>query len=99
MLTSEQIQAGIRHELPDMVAKVPDENPLKPMLQAIEHLDAYATAYRYPSPRGRVKPPPTTAELEADLAKLDAVLSELAARFQVDLSKPDGPAGRPGPIR
>jgi HEPN domain-containing protein len=30
VLTSEGIQAGIRHELPDMVAKIPDENPVKP---------------------------------------------------------------------
>lgn len=99
VLTSEGIQAGVRHELPDMVAKIPDENPLKPALRAIEHLDAYATAYRYPSPRGRVKAAPTPAELEGDLAKLDAALSELAARFKVDLSKLDGPAGNPGTIR
>lgn len=99
VLTSEGIQAGPRHELPDMVTKVPDENPLKAMLRTIEHLDAYATAYRYPSPRGRVKPSPTPAELEADLAKLDAVLRELATRFRIDLSKPEGPAGRPDPIR
>lgn len=99
VLTAERIQAGIRHELPDMVDKIPDENPLKPMLRAVEHLDAYATAYRYPSPRGRVKPPPTTSELDEDIAKLDALLSELATRFQIDLSKLEGPAGRPAPIR
>jgi HEPN domain-containing protein len=62
VLTSEGIQAGIRHELPDMVSKIPDANPVKPLLRAIEHLDAYATAYRYPSPRGRVKPAPSPAE-------------------------------------
>lgn len=99
VLTSEGIQAGVRHELPDMVSKLPDENPMKPALRAIEHLDAYATAYRYPSPRGRVKAPPTPAELDEDIARLDAALSELAARFQVDLSKPEGPAGWVGVIR
>jgi hypothetical protein len=46
VLTSEKIQAGIRHELPDMVAQVPDANPVKPLLHAIENLDVYATAYR-----------------------------------------------------
>ena len=49
VLTSEGIQGGVRHELPDMVAKITDANPVKPLLHAIEHLDAYATAYRYPS--------------------------------------------------
>jgi HEPN domain-containing protein len=57
VLTSERIQAGIRHELPDMVAQIPDTNPVKPLLRAIENLDVYATAYRYPSPKGRVKNP------------------------------------------
>jgi len=99
VLTSEGIQAGVRHELPDMVAKIPDENPIKLALRAIEHLDAYATAYRYPSPRGRVKAAPAPAELEEDIAKLDVALSELAARFQVDLSKLEGLAGSPGAIR
>jgi HEPN domain-containing protein len=63
VLTSEGIQAGIRHELPDMVSKIPDANPVKPLLRAIEHLDAYATAYRYPSPRAasNQRPAPTSS--------------------------------------
>lgn len=40
VLTSEGIQGGTRHELPDMVARIADENPVKPLLRAIEHLDA-----------------------------------------------------------
>ena len=99
VLTSEGIQAGIRHELPDMVDQVPDENPIKPALRAIEHLAAYATAFRYPSPRGRIRPPPTMAELETDIAKIGAALSAAVAAFQVDLSRPDAPASNPEPIR
>jgi len=99
VLTSEGVQAGIRHEPPDMVDKIPDENPIKPALRAIEHLAAYATAFRYPSPRGRVPAPPTTAELEADIAKIGAALSAAVAAFQVDLLKPSVPARKPEPIR
>jgi HEPN domain-containing protein len=99
VLTSEGIQAGIRHELPDMVDKIPDANPVKPALRAIEHLAAYATAFRYPSPRGRVRSPPIAAELDADIAKISAALSIVVARFRVDLSKPDAPAGKADPIR
>lgn len=99
VLTSESVQAGTRHELPDMVAKIPDANPVKPLLRAIEHLDAYATAYRYPSPRGRVKTPPTPADLDKDIARIHAALTEIVARFQIDLSVPEGPAGNPAPIR
>ena len=99
VLTSEGIQAGNRHELPDMVAKIPDENPVKPALLAIEHLDAYATAYRYPSPRGRVRSPPTPAMLDADIANIDRALSDVVRRFGVDLAKVDTPAANPEPIR
>ena len=99
VLTSEGIQAGIRHELPDMVSKIPDANPVKPLLRAIEHLDAYATAYRYPSPRGRVKPAPSPDELDQDIANIDRALAEIAARFQIDVAKPAGHAGKPDPIR
>ena len=31
VLTSEGIQGGVRHVLPDMVARIPDENPVKPV--------------------------------------------------------------------
>ncbi len=99
VLTSEGIQAGLRHELPEMVAKVPDANPVKPLLRAIEHLDAYATAFRYPSPRGRIKAPPTGPELDQDLDRVEAALLEISARFEIDLARAEGPAGRPGPIR
>ena len=64
-----------------------------------EHLDAYATAYRYPSPRGRVKAAPTPAEIDQDIVKIDDALLEIAARFAIDRSKLDGPAGKSDPIR
>jgi HEPN domain-containing protein len=99
VLTSEGIQAGIRHELPDMVAKVPDANPVKALLREIEHLDAYATAFRYPSPRGRIKPAPDPATIDRDIAKIEAAMVEIASRFAIDLSKNDEPAGKPDPIR
>lgn len=99
VLTSEGIQAGIRHELPDMIAKVPDENPVKRLLRAIEHLDAYATAFRYPSPRGRVRSPPSPAEIAVDIDKIEAALVEITRHFAIDLSKPEGPAGKADPIR
>ncbi len=98
VLTSEGIQAGNRHELSDMVDQIPDQNPVKLALRAIEHLSAYATAYRYPSPRGRVRSPPSAAELDVDLAKVDAALTEVAKRFVVDLAE-DTPAGKPDPFR
>lgn len=49
VVTSEGVRAGIKHDLSQMVDLVPEANPLRPALRSIEHLAAYATAYRYPT--------------------------------------------------
>jgi HEPN domain-containing protein len=99
VLTSEGKHAGIKHQLDEMVNLVPDENPLKPALREIEELAAYATAYRYPTPAGRIPAPPPGGELAALMAKVEAALGEAVVRFGVDLAKKGTPAPRPGPIR
>jgi HEPN domain-containing protein len=99
VLTSEGKHAGIRHQLDEMVNLVPDENPLKPALRDIEQLAAYATAYRYPTPVGRIPDGPPGGELAALIKKVDAALGEAASRFGVDLAKKGAPAARPQPIR
>jgi HEPN domain-containing protein len=97
VLTSENVHAGIKHFLDEWVSQVPDENPIKPALRAIEHLAAYATAYRYPTPSGVIKRGP--AELEREIDRVDAALQEAAKRFGVDLGNADTPATSAGPIR
>ncbi|MEZ4234990.1 MAG: HEPN domain-containing protein [Myxococcota bacterium] len=99
VLTSEGVHAGIKHLLREMVDRVPDENPLKPLLRAIEHLGAYATTFRYPTTAGRVAAPPGTTELDKYTASVDAALQAAATAFAVDLADPRRPAGRPGPVR
>lgn len=102
VVTSEGKHAGIKHDLAEIVDLIPDENPLKPELRAIEHLSQYATAYRYPvasSKTKRIPRSPTAAELRDALDKLAAVLSKTTARFEVELQRPDSPAGFTGPIR
>ena len=54
VLTSEKVHAGVRHQLDEMVAAIPDENPIKPRLLALQHLSTYATSYRYTTPTGRI---------------------------------------------
>jgi HEPN domain-containing protein len=99
VLTSEGRHGGIRHQLDEMVNVIPDENPLKPALREIEQLAAYATAYRYPTPGGRIPTGPPESELATLLKKVDAVLGEAASRFGVDLAKKGIPAAKPMPIR
>ncbi len=81
-----------------MVAKIPDANPIKPLLRAVEHL-VPRDCLPLPITAGTREAPPTPAELVQDIAKIDAALTEIVARFQVDLLGPEGPARRTAPIR
>lgn len=99
VLTSESIHAGIGHDLKALVDRIPDENPIKSLLRSTEHLAGFATAYRYPSPEGGIKPSPSPKELESETAKVEAALGEVVRRLGVDLAKANTPATKPGPIR
>jgi HEPN domain-containing protein len=102
VVTSEGKHAGIKHELAEMVDLIPDENPLKPDLRAIEHLSQYATAYRYPVSSSRTKRIPRAPAAEDVRDALDATtlaLSNAIKRFKVDIQRPEAPAGVAGPIR
>ncbi len=80
-----------------MVNLVPDENPLKPALRAIQNLGAYATTYRYPTGTGRIIAAPTAADLTKHMAAV--ALTAAAAAFAVDLADSRKPAGRSHPPR
>jgi HEPN domain-containing protein len=99
ILTAEGTHAGISHRLDEMVSLLPDENPLKKRLRSVEHLAAYATAFRYPSPVGRIKAPPSGKDLETVAATLEALLADAATRFVVDLTTADSVAKKPGALR
>lgn len=99
VLTAEGTHAGIQHKLDEMVDLVPDANPLKPALRAIEELAAYATAYRYPTPAGRIPEPPTGDDLAVLLTRVAVALGEAASRLGVDLHKKGTPAVSAKPLR
>ncbi len=99
VLTSEGKNAGIKHQLDEMVDMIPDENPLKPGLRAIQDLTDYATSYRYPSPKGRIKTPPDKADFDREANAVQAALDAAVLQFGVDLNRPDAPATKPGPGR
>ena len=99
VLTSEGKHAGIKHHLDEMVDQVPDENPLKPKLRAIEELAAFATTYRYPTAAGRIKPPPSKSQFDGYAGAVHDALDAALAAFGVDVSKPNTPAGKADPVR
>lgn len=99
VLTSEKIHAGVRHQLEEMVALIPDANPIKPRLRELQHLSTYATSYRYTTPTGRIPADPPADDVEAAAKNIEAALLELAAWFGVDLDAVDKPATKSSPVR
>lgn len=99
ILTSEGIHGGTGHDLRSLVDKIPDANTLKAQLRGVEHLGIFATAFRYPSPEGRIKAAPPREELEREAAKVEALIRRAAERLGVDLTAQNTPASKPGPIR
>lgn len=99
VLTAEEIHGGTKHELAELVDLIPDANPIKPRLRAVQHLAAYATSYRYPTTRGRIQPGPNAREMNDALQQVATVLEEVVRRFEVDLDAQDKPARRASPIR
>ena len=102
VVTSEGLHAGIKHELAEMVDLIPDENPLKPGLRAIEQLSQYATAYRYPvssSKTKRIPRAPAAKDVHHALEATASALSNAIERFGVDVQRLDSPARFAGPVR
>ncbi len=103
VMTSEGIHVGGRgeqHQIAAWLDRLPDANPLKPVLRRAEALTAYATAYRYPPPTGRLVPPPSVERLDGWIAAVEEAVAVAARAFGVDLAAgAETPAARPGPVR
>lgn len=68
------------------------------LASAGNHNAAYATTYRYPT-SARVPAGPAATELEAQLRRLDQILTRVSQCFGVDLDAAGTVARTPGPIR
>jgi hypothetical protein len=96
---SENIKNTRDHRLSEKISTLPDANPVKIELRKIEHLEIYATTYRYPTPGGRVIQTPSAPKVKEEIDQVFAILVNTATRFGVDLAKIDHPAKTAGPIR
>ena len=96
---SEDIRVGVGHELDNFVRQIPDVNPLKGQCKAVQDLKRYATSYRYPTSKGKPVKIPSKAEFEDQYTKVEQLLVDVTARFEVDLDQENLPARKPDPIR
>lgn len=67
------------HNLSALVAGLPEGDVWREKLEHLGPLSAFATAYRYPSPTGRLKAGPTSADLRGWIGQIRALAAEARA--------------------
>lgn len=87
------------HQLEKTVRRFPAENPLTASIRQLTWLEAYATAFRYPTAAGRVPPAPPMSRVTVALDGIETVLERLVDHFGVDLDRENYPAAVTAAIR
>ena len=64
------VEAGIEHQLYALIERLPGEDHWKSDFQPLLKYSSYATAFRYPTPGGRIPTAPDKAEVLQDAAAL-----------------------------
>jgi HEPN domain-containing protein len=75
------MHAGKDHNLEALVDGLPEGDEWRPKLEPLMPLSAFATTYRYPSPAGKVKSGPPTAELQKWMDLIAELLVEARAEL------------------
>lgn len=68
LLLARTIEAGIEHRLEELFKRFPDGDVWPDRLRPLASYSAYATAFRYPTPGGRIPSDPPEDTLRRDLA-------------------------------
>lgn len=81
---SRRLPATVDHDIATLVNGLPDDDPLRVVLEPLDDLTPYATAFRYPSMRGQL---PVSPSAEAIEAQADAI-ARLALDVRAVLNDP-----------
>ena len=79
LLLHQGIESGIEHQLYVVIEKFPKDSGWRQELTPLLKYSGYATTFRYPTPGGRVPPPPAEEEVLADLTVLRRLLAKAKA--------------------
>ncbi len=64
ILSAEDTHVGAEHDIGQLIGKLPDGHDWRLDLTELSYLSRFATAFRFPSPSGRIAPAPSRDELE-----------------------------------
>jgi HEPN domain-containing protein len=67
LLLAKGIEAGIEHRLEELLKRFAEGDPWPVRLQPLASYSAYATAFRYPTPGGRIPADPPSDKIRRDL--------------------------------
>jgi HEPN domain-containing protein len=81
LLLARSIEAGIEHRLEELFKRFVDEDVWPERLRPFAGYSAYATAFRYPTPGGRIPADPPADALRRDISSLRELIA--AARNEL----------------
>lgn len=67
---------GREHRISVLLARLEAADPWRARLEPLDHLSAYATAYRYPGTSGRLRRAPDAPKLAGDADAVDALIRQ-----------------------
>lgn len=82
-----EIEAGREHRLDVLLDKVPQPNLWKAALKPLEKYTPYATAFRYPTPGGRIPSAPLSEETHSDAVAIEDLIHRLRSALLSDVGR------------
>lgn len=81
LLLARGIEAGIEHRLEELFKRFADEDGWPERLRAFAGYSAYATAFRYPTPGGRIPADPPADALRRDISSLRELIAAVRSEL------------------
>jgi HEPN domain-containing protein len=75
LLLARGVEAGTEHRLEELCKRFPDGDAWPERLRPFVGYSAYATAFRYPTPGGRIPADPPAEDLRRDMSALRALIA------------------------
>ena len=82
LLLARGIEAGLEHRLEELLKRIPPGDPWLARIGPLVSYSAFATAFRYPTPGGRIPADPPHETLRRDLVVVNDLIAIARAELQ-----------------
>lgn len=77
LLEHRDLNPGREHRFEFLAELLAADDPWRTRIQALDRLSPAATTHRYPTPDGRLLPPPARERVDAELAEVEQLLADV----------------------